>query len=115
VGFCLWASGDQTLLGRDLCTHFWVNSLQGSVDGIQDLTSGHPGSTHCSALKRVCIFRSINYGVDGIQDFTSGLPGSTQCSALKHVCSFRSIHYGVCFMGAGIFAPGRSGINTTWQ
>ena len=58
---------------------------------------------------------SIHYGVYGIQDFTSGLPGSTQILALKCVCSFRSIHYGVWFMGFGIFAPGRPGINTAWQ
>ena len=44
-GICLWASGDQTLLGIELHMQFWVNSLQGFIHGIRDFASGHPGST----------------------------------------------------------------------
>ena len=55
--------GSNTAWQGSVYAVFGVNSLQGSVDGIQDFTSGHPGSTNCLALKRVCSFRSIHYGV----------------------------------------------------
>lgn len=55
LGFCLWASGEQTLLGIKLCILFRVNSLRGSVHGIQDFASGRAASTHCS-VNCVCSF-----------------------------------------------------------
>ena len=62
LGCCLWTSGDQTMLGIELCMQFWVNSLQGSVHGIWGFAlSEHPGSTQCLALNCVCRFRSIHY------------------------------------------------------
>ena len=53
-------TGEHTLLS-ELCMQFQVNSLRGSVHGIQDFASGRPGSKHCSALNCVYSFRSIHY------------------------------------------------------
>ena len=73
LGFRLWASGEQTLLGIELCILFQVNSLRGSVHGIQDFASGRAASTHCS-VNCVCSFRSI--GVMGFGILPLGTRGS---------------------------------------
>ena len=65
LGFCLWASGEQTLLGIELCILFQVNSPRKSVLGIQDFASGRAASTHCS-VNCVCNFRSIGFMGFGI-------------------------------------------------
>jgi hypothetical protein len=70
---------------------FQVNSLRGSVHGIQDFASGRPGIKQCSALNCVCSFwvNSLQGEVHGFREFASGHPGSTHCSALNCVCSFQ--------------------------
>ena len=87
LGSRLWASGEQTLLGIELCILFQVNSPRGSVHGIQDFASvGRAASTHCS-VNCVCNFRSI--GFHGIWNFASGYPGIKHCLALNCICSCR--------------------------
>ena len=56
LGSRLWASGEQTLLGIELCILFQVNSPRKSVLGIQDFAPGRAASTHCS-VNCVCNFR----------------------------------------------------------
>ena len=73
LGYRLWASGEQTLLGIELCILFQVNSLRGPVHGIQDFASGRAASTYCS-VNCVCSFRSIGFMGFGI--FPLGTRGS---------------------------------------
>ncbi len=108
LGCCLWVSGDQTLLGIELCMQFWVDSLQGSAHRIWHFASERPGSTHCSALNCVCSFRSIHYR-DRFMGFGSSPMGVWRSNTAQqrsvYAVSFQFITglvHGIWFLPLGV-------------
>jgi hypothetical protein len=96
----LWASGEQTLLGKELSMQFWVNALRGPVSQDSGFASGRPGIKHCLSMNCVCSVWVNSYG-DSLQDSgsASGCSGSKHCSAMNCTNSFGSMHYGERFTG----------------
>ena len=63
--FRLWAPGDQTLLGIELCMQFLGQFITGIGSRVSVLASGRPGSKHCTALKCTHGPDSTAYAVSG--------------------------------------------------
>ena len=99
-GFCPWASGDQHCLAtKCVCIANSIHYGIGSRDFV--LTSGHPGSKHCSALKCAVFqvnpvqltlvidswflvwIKSARQGCHVAHKSPSGIPGTTQCSVIQ--------------------------------